>query len=57
VIRGVTPAMLVWWFKHVERRFLYDGQRLNRYRVWHPRDHIAIKYLRRNRTARSASVA
>ncbi len=48
VIRGVTPQMLVWWFKHLEGDFLYEGQRLNRYRVWHPRDHIAIEYSRRN---------
>jgi hypothetical protein len=48
VIRGVTPQMLVWWFKHLEGDVVYDGQRLNRYRVWHPRDHIAIEYSRRN---------
>jgi hypothetical protein len=27
---------------------LYDGKRLSRYRVWHPRDHIAIEYASRN---------
>lgn len=48
VVRGVTPKMLVWWFKHLEGDMLYDGQRLNRYRVWHPRDHISIEYSRRN---------
>jgi hypothetical protein len=48
VIRGVTPQMLVWWFKHLEGDLDYEGQRLNRYRVWHPRDHIAIEYSRRN---------
>src|SRR4051812_14528689 len=47
-IRGVTPRMLVWWFKHLEGDIVYDGQRLNRYRVWHPYDHIAIEYDRRN---------
>jgi hypothetical protein len=40
--------MLVWWFKHLEGELLYGGQRLTRYRVWHPRDHIAIEYSRRN---------
>lgn len=40
--------MLVWWFKHLEGDMLYDGERLNRYRVWHPRDHISIEYSRRN---------
>ena len=48
LVRGVTPKMLVWWFKHLEGDMLYDGQRLNRYRVWHPRDHISIEYSRRN---------
>jgi hypothetical protein len=48
VIRGVTPQMLVWWFKHLEGDIDYEGRRLNRYRVWHPRDHIAIEYSRRN---------
>jgi hypothetical protein len=48
VIRGVTPQMLVWWFKHLEGEMDYEGQRLSRYRVWHPRDHIAIEYSRRN---------
>jgi hypothetical protein len=48
IIRGVTPKMLVWWFKHVEGEMDYDGRRLNRYRVWHPRDHLNIAYSRRN---------
>jgi len=48
VIRGVTPKMLVWWFKHLEGDMLQDGQRLSRYRVWHPRDHIAIRYAQKN---------
>lgn len=48
VVRGVTPAMLVWWFRHVDGDMTYAGRRLSRYRVWHPRDHIAIEYSRRN---------
>ncbi len=48
LLRGVTPKMLVWWFKHLEGDITYEGQRLNRYRVWHPRDHIAVEYSRRN---------
>ena len=47
VLRGVTPKMLVWWFKHMDGDMLHDGQRLSRYRVWHPRDHIAIEYTKR----------
>ncbi len=48
LIHDATPQMLVWWFKHLEGDILYGGQLLNRYRVWHPRDHIAIEYSRRN---------
>ncbi len=48
VVRGVTPKMLVWWFKHLEGDMLYEGRRLDRYRVWHPRDHLSIEYARRN---------
>lgn len=48
IVRGVTPKMLVWWFKHLEGDLELDGQRLNRYRVWHPRDHVAIGYSKRN---------
>jgi hypothetical protein len=48
LIRGVTPQMLVWWFKHLEGEVSVQGERLSRYRLWHPRDHIAIEYSRRN---------
>lgn len=48
MLRGITPRMLVWWFKHLEGEMVHDGQRLKRYRVWHPRDHIAIEYSKRN---------
>lgn len=48
VVRGVTPKMLVWWFQHLEGDIQFDGRRLPRYRVWHPQDHVAIEYSRRN---------
>jgi hypothetical protein len=48
VIQGVTPKMLVWWFGHLEGDMLHDGEWHARYRVWHPRDHVAIRYVRRN---------
>lgn len=47
-LRGVTPKMLTWWFKHLEGEMLYRGRRLNRYRVWHPEDHLAVRYSKRN---------
>ena len=48
IVRGVTPTMLVWWFKHLEGDMLYNGKQHNRYRVWHPNDHVAIAYAKRN---------
>ena len=47
VLRGVTPAMLVWWFKHLEGEIELGGRRYPRYQIWHPVDHIAVGYARR----------
>lgn len=47
VVRGVTPRMLVWWFSHLEGDVLVAGQRINRYRAWHPYDHVHASYARR----------
>ena len=46
-LRGVTPAMLAWWFAHVEGDMDYAGGRWPRYWVWHPLDHISYEVLRR----------
>ncbi|MFL5936209.1 MAG: DAPG hydrolase family protein [Gaiellaceae bacterium] len=46
-IKGVTPAMLVWWFSNLEGDVEVDGRMLNRYRVWHPFDHVHARYVRR----------
>ncbi|HMB23779.1 MAG TPA: hypothetical protein VKP08_13140 [Anaerolineales bacterium] len=40
VIKGVTPAMLHWWFSRIDTIMEYQGQMYPRYRVWHPFDHI-----------------
>jgi hypothetical protein len=40
VVRGVTPAMLAWWFGQIGGTMEYRGRTWSRYRVWHPRDHI-----------------
>lgn len=48
VIRGVTPEMLVWWFKNLEGTVMIDGIAYDRYRVWHPRDHLFAKYARKS---------
>jgi hypothetical protein len=47
-LTGVTPTMLVWWFKHLEGEMDYQGLRIQRYLVWHPLDHQAVRYKRRN---------
>jgi hypothetical protein len=47
VLHGVTPEMLVWWFQNVEGDMDVEGKRWPRYRVWHPRDHVALRYVRR----------
>lgn len=46
-VRGVTPAMLLWWFQHLEGEVEHDGLRAERYRVWHPLDHVRARYARR----------
>ena len=45
IIKGVTPAMLHWWFCHIDGEMTYAGQRYPRYLVWHPTDHIYYKDL------------
>jgi hypothetical protein len=39
-LRGITPAMLYWWFTHIGGEMEYQGATYSRYGVWHPRDHI-----------------
>jgi hypothetical protein len=48
ILRNVTPAMLVWWFSHLEGDVEIDGRKYNRYRVWHPRDHLFAEYAKRD---------
>ena len=47
VLRGVTPRMLVWWFSHLEGDMELEGRHWPRYLIWHPIDHISIRYVRR----------
>lgn len=39
-IRGVTPAMLRWWFETLGQSMTHEGVTYPRYLLWHPRDHI-----------------
>ncbi|MBI4608327.1 MAG: hypothetical protein HY726_04895 [Candidatus Rokubacteria bacterium] len=43
VIHGVTPQMLVWWFRNIEGKMELGGKTYPRYLVWHPIDHIHYK--------------
>jgi hypothetical protein len=45
ILQGVTPAMLVWWFRNFDGTMIYKGQTIPMYRLWHPRDHISIRVL------------
>lgn len=47
IVRGVTPRMLVWWFSHLEGDIEIGGRRVNRYRAWHPYDHVHASYAQR----------
>ncbi|HZY67134.1 MAG TPA: hypothetical protein VFE52_01015 [Devosia sp.] len=46
-IRGVTPRMIAWWFAHLQGTIRWGGRDYNRYRFWHPRDHVHASYARR----------
>lgn len=47
VVRGVTPAMLRWWFEHLGETMEHQGAVYPRYLVWHPVDHIHWELVRR----------
>lgn len=48
-LKGVTPAMLYWWFGHIGGEMTYQGKTYARYLVWHPRDHIHWECVNANR--------
>jgi DAPG hydrolase-like protein len=43
LIKGVTPQMLLWWFRHMVGTMYYMGGEYQRYLVWHPYDHILFE--------------
>lgn len=47
VVRDVTPEMIVWWLQHMDGELELGGHQIPRYRAWHPRDHVAVRYARR----------
>ena len=40
LVKGLTPQIVEWWFRNIGGEMDVEGQVLNRYLVWHPRDHI-----------------
>jgi len=47
IVRGVTPRMLAWWFANLEGTIDFGGRSYNRYRFWHPNDHVHASYASR----------
>src|SRR4051812_36049724 len=39
-LAGITPDMLLWWFRHIGDPTAYAGQTMSGYLAWHPLDHI-----------------
>jgi hypothetical protein len=48
ILKGVTPAMLGWWFRNIEGTMEHMGQTYPRYLIWHPIDHIHYEVARRS---------
>ncbi len=40
VLQGLTPSMVAWWFRNIGGEMTIEGRPVNRYLVWHPKDHI-----------------
>ena len=55
-LRGITPAMLVWWFKNIEGTLEVEGCTYPRYLIWHPYDHIHYEATRHADGSISAGV-
>lgn len=39
-LKDVTPRMVEWWFRNIAGTMEIGGERLEKYLVWHPIDHI-----------------
>lgn len=56
-LKGISPRMLLWWFKHIGGTMTYNGKTYPRYRVWHPRDHIRWKLAKGNKEGKAGQGA
>jgi len=45
-LAGVTPAMVLWWFRHIGDPMTYAGTSMSAYLAWHPLDHIRWELVR-----------
>jgi hypothetical protein len=39
-LAGITPPMLLWWFRHIGDATQYGDRLMSGYLAWHPLDHI-----------------
>jgi hypothetical protein len=46
-LEGVTPEMIAWYIKNMDREMTFRGQRLLAYLWWHPLDHIHFEVVQR----------
>jgi hypothetical protein len=46
LLRGVSPEMIIWFLNHMTDLIEVGGQTVQQYRLWHPRDHISMTYLK-----------
>ena len=45
-LAGVSPAMVLWWFRHIGDPLTYAGTTMPGYQAWHPLDHIHWELVR-----------
>ncbi|MEL6916824.1 MAG: hypothetical protein AAFO99_03745 [Bacteroidota bacterium] len=63
LLRGVTTEMFFWWFKNFPNLQVtlddiegYEGQKVPAYYLWHPTDHISVRFLGKLGPGRTAKV-
>lgn len=54
LLKGVSPAMVAWWFGNIAGDMEIAGVRVGRYLAWHPDDHIFWELARPGRDGRAS---
>lgn len=54
-VKGVTPAMIKWWFENLGRTTTwdgvgFDGPEVSFYHLWHHKDHVAVTPMTKSET-------